>query len=103
MARLFFHFVFALIIASYLSSVSDAIVRDLHEPCFCPSTDPNCNCGDDLHVLTTRVIAPSPHIKQCVRCHKNSFCNKICPPKCKYKVCIYNRACDFATCSCYLC
>ncbi|KAG7654168.1 hypothetical protein ISN44_As01g013840 [Arabidopsis suecica] len=103
MARLIFQFVFVLILASYLSSVSDAKVREWQEPCFCPSTNPFCNCGDDLQVPTTSVIAPSPKIEQCARCHGNSQCNKVCPATCKYKVCIYNRTCDFPTCYCYIC
>ncbi|XP_010458811.1 PREDICTED: defensin-like protein 268 [Camelina sativa] len=103
MARLIFHFVFALIAASYLLSVSDAMVRESQKLCICPSTNPYCNCGNDLQVLTTTVIGSRPDIRQCERCHGNSSCNEICPPTCKYKVCIYNRTCDMHICECYIC
>ncbi|AEE29041.1 Defensin-like protein 268 [Arabidopsis thaliana] len=103
MARLIFHFVFALILAAYLLSVTDAIPRGWQEPCFCPSKNPYCDCGDDLQVPTTSVISPKPIIEQCARCERNSQCNKVCPATCKYKVCIFNRTCEFSTCHCYRC
>ncbi|KAF8066111.1 hypothetical protein N665_1160s0012 [Sinapis alba] len=110
MAKPIIHFVFALIIASDILLISEALLRGVPEigegMCRCPGDkDPGCHClppAEDYHVLTA-TPAISPPIVLPTRCNRNSDCNGVCPPTCKYKVCILNHACDCATCHCYIC
>ncbi|KAG2323727.1 hypothetical protein Bca52824_006455 [Brassica carinata] len=82
MARPIIHFVFALIIASYLLLISEVLPRAVPEigegMCPCPGDrDPDCHClppAEDYQVLTT-TPAISPPIELTTRCNRNSDCN----------------------------
>ncbi|ESQ35464.1 hypothetical protein EUTSA_v10009527mg [Eutrema salsugineum] len=96
MAKLIIHFIFALIVVSYLLLVSDAKSKDWPPEIGNPLINGH-------RVFTTSTISPISDIEQHPRCKRNSNCNGICPQTCKYKVCIHNHACDCNTCHCYLC
>lgn len=84
-----------------LSSICDAreLKKGHKEQCFCsPPKVHDCDCDDDDQVSDAATRIPNADIDQFGHCTKNSDCDKVCFPTCKFRVCTFKR-----TCNCTLC